>query len=71
MINQKNQPSQFSTKNLVEVNEDVLQTYSTETHIEFQNTIISSISCSSSDAYILLKGNITTTRVGADVEARE
>ena len=55
----------------MQVNDDVLQPYSTETHIEFQNTMIRSISCSSSDAYILVKGNITTTRVGADVEARQ
>lgn len=49
----------------------MLQIYSTETQIEFQNTMIRSISCSSSDAYILGKGNITTTRVGADVEAKQ
>lgn len=33
--------------------------------------MIRSISCSSSDAYILAKGNITTTRVGADVKAKQ
>ena len=63
-----NKPSKFRTRNWVEVNDDIRGAYSPNKQIRFKTAILRSSSCDNSDAYILVKGNITvnnTTAVAA------
>ena len=64
--NASNQPSKFTTKNSVEIN-DQKGSY-TGSDIKFKTTMRRSNSCDYADAYILVKGKTTTTREG-DVAA--
>ena len=64
--NASNQPSKFTTKNSVEIN-DQKGSY-TGSDIKFKTTMRRSNSCDYADAYILVKGTTTTTREG-DVAA--
>ena len=57
--NTSNQPSKFRTKNWVEINEDVRGVYSPNKQIRFKTSMLRSILCDYSDAYILVRGNIT------------
>ena len=63
-----NQPSKFRTKNWVEINDDTGKGYSPNKQTRFKTPMLSSLyDCS--DAYILVKGNISvnnTTAAGAD-----
>ena len=54
-----NQPPKFKTRNLVEINDESRETY-TSNDIRFKTTIRSSL-CDYADAYILVKGTITIT----------
>ena len=54
-----NQPSKFKTKNWVEVNDESRETYNVNSQIKFTTTMLKSILCDYSDAYILVKGTIT------------
>ena len=57
--NTSNQPSKFRTKNWVEINEDVRGVYSPNKQIRFKTSMLRSSLCDYSDAYILVRGNIT------------
>ena len=51
--NTSNQPSEFSTKNWVEVNDDSCGFYNTNKQIKFKTSILKSSLCGYSDTYIL------------------
>ena len=53
-VNTPNQSSKFRTKTLVEINDDVLGMYNTNSQIKFKTGL-----CDYSDAYILVKGTIS------------
>ena len=69
--NKSNQPSQFRTKNWVEINDESRGTYNVNSQIKFKTTMLKSSLCDYSDAYILVKGTITITGTGADAAARQ
>ena len=48
-----NQPSKFRTKNWVEINDESIGTYNTNSQIKFKTTILKSSLCDCSDAYLL------------------
>ena len=58
-------PSKFRTKNWVEINDDVRGTYSPNKQIRFKTSMLRSSSCNYSDAYILVKWNITVNNTAA------
>ena len=64
-----NQPSKFRTKNWVEINDDTGKGYSPNKQTIFKTPMLRSSLCDYSDAYILVKGNISvnnTAAAGAD-----
>ena len=61
--NEVTQPSDFKTKNWVEINDDACGTYNTNSQNEFKTSCLSDCS----DAYKLAKGTITA--VGQAVDA--
>ena len=66
---ESNKPSKFRTKNWVEINDDVRCVYSPNKQIRFKTSMLRFSLCAYSDAYILVKGNITvnnTAAAGAD-----
>ena len=68
--NTPNQPSQFRTKNWVEINDESRGTYNVNSQIKFKTTTLKSSLCDYGDAYILVKGTITvdnTSAAGADI----
>ena len=67
--NESNQPSKFRIKNWVEINDESRGTY-TGSNIKFTTTMLRSDLCDYADAYILVKGTITITGAGDDVDAR-
>ena len=65
-----NQPSKFRTKNWVEINDYSRRTYSVNKQINFKTPILRSSLCDYSDAYILVKGNISVNKTApADADA--
>ena len=63
-------PSKFRTRNWVEINDDIRGTYSPNKQIRFKTAMLRSSLCDYSDAYILVKGNISVNNIGAaDAEA--
>ena len=68
--NASNQPSKFRTKNWVEINDESRGGYTTGSDIKFKTTMLRSSLCDYADAYILVKGTITTTGAGDDATAR-
>ena len=56
--NTPNQPSEFKTKHLVEINDESRGTYN---QIRLKTSMWRSSFCNYSDAYILVKGTITVT----------
>ena len=60
-----NKPSKFRTRNWVEINDDIRGTYSPNKHIRFKTAMLRSSLCDYSDAYILVKGNITVNNTAA------
>ena len=61
-----NQTYKFRTKNRVEINDDARGTYSLNKQIKFKTSRLRSNLCGYSDAYILVKGNITVNNTAAD-----
>ena len=64
-----NKPSKFRTRNWVEINDDIRGAYSPNKQIRFKAAMLRSSLCDYSDAYILVKGNISvnnTTAADAD-----
>ena len=64
-----NKPSKFRTRNWVEINDDIRGAYSPNKQIRFKTTMLRSSLCDYSDAYILLKGNITVNNTAAAAAA--
>ena len=56
--NASNHPSKFRTKNRVEMNYESRGGYNVNSQIKFKTTMLKSIFCDYSDAYILVKGTI-------------
>ena len=54
-----NQPSKFRTKNWVEINDNSRGTYGVNKQNKFKTSMLRSSLCDYSDAYILVKGNIS------------
>ena len=70
MLNDRsNKPSKFRTKNWLEMNDDVRGVDSANKQIRFKTSILKSSLCDYSDAYILVKGNITVNNTAAAVAA--
>ena len=61
-----NKPSKFRTKNWVEVNDEARGTYSPNRQIKFKPSMLRSSLCDYSDAYVLVKGNITFNNTAGD-----
>ena len=57
--NAPNHSSKFRTKNWVKINDDSHGTYNTNSQIKFKTSMLESSLCYYSDAYILVKGNIS------------
>ena len=66
-----NQPSKFRTRNWVEINDESRGAYNVNSQIKFKTSMLKYSLCDYSDAYILVKGNITITRAGNDSAARQ
>ena len=64
------QPTKFRTENWVQINDDSRGTYNTNIQIKFKTSMLRSIFCDYSDAYILVSGTITVTGAGADDAAK-
>ena len=60
-----NKPSKFRTRNWVEINDYIRGVYSPNKQIRFKATMLRSSLCDQSDAYILVKGNITVSNNAA------
>ena len=58
-------PCNFRTRNWVEVNDEARGTYSHNKQIKFKTSMLRSSLCDYSDAYILVKGNITINNTDA------
>ena len=61
-----NKPSKFRTRNWAEINNEARGTYSHNKQIKFKTSMLRSSLCDYSDAYILVKGNITVNNTAAD-----
>ena len=59
-----NQPSKFSTRNWVEINDESKERYD-NSNIRFKTSLIKSNLCDYSDSYILAKETITVPNVAA------
>ena len=67
--NASNKPSKFSTRNWIEINDDIRGAYSPKKQIRFKTAMLRFSLCDYSDAYILVKGNKSvnnTDATGAD-----
>ena len=62
---ESSKPSKFRTKNWVEINDDVRCVYSPNKQIRFKTSMLRFSLCDYSDAYIIVKGNITVNNTAA------
>ena len=60
-----NKPSKFRTRKWVEINDDIRGAYSPNKQIRFTTAMLRSSLCDYSDAYILVKGNISVNNTAA------
>ena len=58
-------PSKSKTRNWVEINDEARGTYSPNKQIKFKTSMLRSSLCDYSDAYILVKGNVTVNNSAA------
>ena len=65
MENRSNQPSKFRTKKRVEIIDESRETYAVNKQIKFKASMLRSSLCGYSDAYILVKGNISVNNTAA------
>ena len=63
---ESNQPSKFRTRNWVKTNDEIRGEYSPNKQIRFKAAMLRSSLCDYSDAYVLVKGNITVNNTAAD-----
>ena len=61
-----NKPSKFRARNWVEINDEIRGAYSPNKQIRFKTAMLRSSLCDYSDAYILVKGNITVNNTAAE-----
>ena len=59
-----NKLSKFRTRNWVEINDDIRSAYSPNKQIRFKTAMVTSSLCDYSDAYILVKGNVSVSNTG-------
>ena len=62
---ESNKPSKYRTRNWVEINDYIRGVYSPKL-IRFKTVMLRSSLCDYSDAYILVKGNVTVNNTAAD-----
>ena len=62
-------PSKFRTRNWVEINDDISGAYSPDKQIRFKAAMLRSSLCYYSDAYILVRGNISVNNTAATAAA--
>ena len=60
-----NKPSKFRTRHWVEIKDDIRGAYSANRQIRFKTAMLRSSLCDYSDAYILVKGNISVNNTAA------
>ena len=60
-----NKPSKFRKRNWIEINNDIRGAYSPNKQIRSKRTMLRSSLCDYSDAYILVKGNISLNNTAA------
>ena len=63
--NASNQPSKFRIKNWIEINDESRAIYCVNRQINFKTSMIRSSLCDYSDAYMLVKGNISVDNTAA------
>ena len=63
--NTSNQPSKFRTQNWVEINDESREIYTVNRQTNFKTSMLRSSLCDYSDAYILVKGNISVNNTAA------
>ena len=67
MLNdESSKPSKFRTRNWVEINDEARGTCSPNKQIKFKTAMLRSSLYDYSDAYILVKGNITDNNTAAE-----
>ena len=59
-----NKPSKFTTRNWVEINDDIRGAYPPNKQIRFKTAMLRSILCNYSDAYILANRDISVNNKG-------
>ena len=64
-----NKPSKFRTRNWVEINDDIRGAYSPNKQIRFKTAMLRSSLCDYSDAYILVKGNVSVNNTAGAAAA--
>ena len=64
--NEKNQPSKFRTRNWIQINNESRGTQPLNNPIKFKTPMLGSCLCDYTDAYILVKGNITVNNTAAE-----
>ena len=69
LVSSSNKPSKFRTRNWVEINNDIKGAYSPNKQIRFKTAMLRSSLCDCSDAYILVKGNISVNNSAAECAA--
>ena len=62
---ESSKPSKFRTKTWVEINDDLRGVYSPNKQIRFKSSMLRSSLCDYTDAYILVKGNISVNNTAA------
>ena len=62
---ESNNPSKFRTRNWVVINDNIRGAYSPNKQIRFKTAMLRSSLCDYSDAYILVKGNISVNNTAA------
>ena len=65
LIDGSHKPSKFRTKNQVKIDDDVRGVYCPNKQIRFKTAMLRSSLCDYSDAYILVKGNVTVNHTAA------
>ena len=60
-----NQPSEFRTRNWIEINDESRGTYNVNSQIKFKTIMLKSSLCDYSDVYILVKGAISVNNTAA------
>ena len=65
VLSASNKPSNFRKRNWVEINDNIRGAYAPNKQIRFKTAMLRSILCDYSDAYILVKGNISVNNTAA------